>query len=370
MAWTRKTLAECIAAVSGALESWLPGADARLARNNLGPTATAIGGVHHAYEERLARLARGRFVHLADEDELLDHGADLGIARKAAASATGLVVAVSTGAASIAIGAMMRRADGTRYRATTSGSIAGAGTFSVAVAALTAGTAGNTDAGTTLTALTDVTGEMTLTVDVDGLAGGAEIEEIETYRSRLLARLAYPPQAGTTSDYWRWATAVAGCSDCYVWPRPTAAGRVRLYPIFDGVRSHGLPTEADLDLVAEAVGASAPDGCIVEVVAFTPHPVAIEIAELSPSTLTVEDAIAAEIANIFAERSRVCGAAEAHPAFSMRATAFSFPVSWVSEAVSRAVGEQRHVLTCPGAIDGVIVLAAGERATVGNILFS
>lgn len=370
MAWTRRSLSDCVAAMSGAFESWLSGADARLARNNLGPTATAIGGVHWAIEERVARLVRGRFVAFADEDDLLGHAADLGIPRNAAAAATGAVTVTSTGAASIAIGALVRRADGTRFRITSAGTIAGAGSFSVSAVALVSGTAGNTAAGTTLTVLSGLTGEATMDVGSDGLVGGAEIEAIEDWRVRLLDRLRLPPAAGTTSDWRRWAKAVDGVSDCFVWPRKGGPGRVTLYPVLDGTRTDGLPTAADLDLVAETVAASAPDGCLLSVAAFLPRPVDMTISDLSPSTDAVEDAIRASIANLFAERSRVCGQAEAHPSFPTRATPFTFPVAWVSEAISRATGEDRHVLVVPDAVDGVVPLADGERATVGTITFA
>lgn len=367
MTWKLPTVGECVAAVSAAFEAWFPGVDARLARNNLGPTATVVGGAHWQILARLAEIADDRFVHRASPRALLMHGVDLGIARKGAAAATGRVLATTSGAASIEIGALMRRADGTRFRATRAASIAGPGVVAVTVAALDPGTAGNTAPGSPLVALSGLTGEATLAVDDAGLIGGEEIEAIDAYRARLLARLAAPPQGGTSSDYWRWATSVAGCTAAYVWPRKDGAGRVTVYPVFDGTRSGGLPTTGDLAEVRQAIDAVAPSGALVSVAAFTPHPVAISIAGLSPATDAVKDAIRAELATMFVERSRVAGEAEPHPSLPMRATPFSFPRAWIEEAINRAASEARHTLAAPAAD---VALAAGERATLGTIGFA
>ncbi len=366
MTWMLPTVKECVDAVSAAFEAWFPGVDARLARNNLGPTATVVGGAHWQILAKLAEIADDRFVHRASAEALARHGVDFGMARKPAAAATGRVVVTSSGASAVAVGALMRRADGTRFRVTRSGAIPGPGAYPVTVVALDPGTAANTAGGTTLVGLSGITGETVATVDADGLVGGAEEEDVEGFRARLLARLAAPPQGGTSSDYWRWATSVAGCTAAYVWPRKDGPGRVTVYPVFDGTRTGGRPTGGDLALVAEAIDASAPDGAMVAVAAFVARPIAVTIAGLSPSTGAVKDAIAAELAAMIVERSRVAGEAEAHPALPMRATPFIFPRAWIEEAVNRAAGEIRHTLVAPGAD---VVLAAGERATLGTLDF-
>lgn len=367
MSWAADTIKTWTDRASSAFEAWLPGVDARLARNNVGPTATALGGALWQLDAKLEGIARDRFVHRAAEEALERHGADFSLPRRAAAAAVGRVQVAAVGAVSIEVGALMRRADGTRFRATAASTISGTGTTLVSVIALEVGTAGNTAAGSGLIALSGVDGEATLTVASDGLAGGAEIEEIEAYRGRLLKRLAYPPQAGTTSDYWRWATGVAGCNAVFVWPRRGGVGRVALFPVFDGRRPGGRPTAAELDAVREAVEAEAPDGALITCSAFTPIAVDVTIPALAPSTRAVRDAIEAELAALFAERSRVAGSADAHPSFPMRATPFTFPVSWIQEAINRAAGEVRHGPILP-AVD--VALADGERAVLGNIYFT
>lgn len=367
MSWVSETTKTWVDRLSAAFEAWLPGVDARLARNNIGPTATAVGGAMWQIDAKIEDIARDRFVHMAGEDALIRHGADFSLPRRAASKATGDVAATTDGAVTVDKGAVLRRADGVRFSVVSGASIAGSGVLTLSVRAVEAGAAGNTAAGSTLVALSGVDGEATFVVGAAGLVGGDEIEDKEVYRARLLQRLAYPPQGGTTSDYWRWATSVDGCSDCWVWPRRGGVGRVSLFPVFDGRRNGGRPTAAELAAVREAVEASAPDGALISVTAFTPVVVDVRIPALSPSSREVRDAIAAELANVFASRSRVAGSADAHPSFPMRATAFSFSRSWIEEAISRAVGEVRH-----GPVEPVedVVLADGERAVLGNILFT
>lgn len=367
MSWSADSIKAWVTRVSSAFETWLPGVDARLARNNVGPSATAIGGALWQLDKRLELIARDRFVHLAGEEALVRHGADFGISRKAATAAAGSVTVASTGASAITAGALVRRADGTRFRVTAAASIAGTGTYAIAVTAVTAGADGDTASGTTLIGLSGITGTVTLTVGDDGLTGGGEIEDLEDYRARILQRLAYPPQGGVTSDYWRWATSVDGCSYCWVWPRHGGVGRVTLYPVFDGVRAGGLPISDELDAVAEAVGAEAPDGALITVAAFTPVEIDVTIPDLSPSSSTVEDQIRLELANVFAAKSRVSGSADAHPSFPMRATPATFWRAWIDEAISRATGEVSHGVITP-ATDRV--LGDGERAVLGTVTFS
>lgn len=367
MGWAALDIKEWTRRLSAAFEAWLPGVDARLARNNVGPTATAVGGALWQIDAKMEEIARDRFVHLASTEALTRHGADFGLPRKSAVAAAGRLSIVSTGASSIEAGALFRRADGTRFRVTSAAAISGTGTYETTIVALVAGTAANTDAGSTLTALSGVVGTIAATVGAGGIVGGAEIEAVEAYRTRLLERLAYPPQGGTTSDYWRWATSVDGCTGCFVWPRRGGVGRVTLWPVFDGRRAGGLPTTAELALVREAVEASAPDGALITVAAFTPHVVDVTIPGLQPSTQALRDTIAAEIANTFAARARISGGAEAHPSFPMRATPHSFSRSWIEEAISRAVGEVRHGPISPAAD---ITLADGERAVLGTITWT
>lgn len=367
MSWVAETTKTWVDRMAAAFEAWLPGVDARLARNNIGPTATAIGGALWQLDAKLEAVARDRFVHLAGEEALERHGADFALPRNPAAPASGTVVFTTSGAVGVEVGAEMRRADGTRYRALAAASIAGAGALSVTVRAIEAGAVGNAAAATTLVALSGVDGEATIAVDAAGLSGGAEVEEVESYRARLLERLAFPPQGGTTSDYWRWARAVPGCSDCFVWPRRGGVGRVALFPIFDGTRPDGLPTAADLAAVREAVEEQAPDGALISVSAFAPKVVHVTVPALQPTSRPLRETIAADLANLFAARSRVAGEADDHPSFPMRATPFVFPRSWIEEVVSRATGEARHAPILPTTD---IVLEPGERAVLGNVSFT
>ncbi|EAV8894972.1 hypothetical protein FE075_04695 [Salmonella enterica] len=72
-----------------------------------------------------------------------------------------------------------------------------------------AGTAGNTDDGTALRLGTPITG-IPSTGYADTLIGGADKEELETWRARVMERYYWIPQGGADPDYVIWAKEIAG----------------------------------------------------------------------------------------------------------------------------------------------------------------
>ena len=125
-------------------------------------------------------------------------------------------------------------------------------------------------------------------------------------------------------------------------------------------RVNGIPTGADV----AAVQAHLDDPMLrpvtarVSVVAPVSQPVAVTATGVEPLTAGVSAAIRAELAALFAERMQ--------PATPNRA--FALPRAWVSEAISRATGEDRHTLTAPAA--DLLFTTPGHLPVLGTVTLS
>ena len=102
------SLADLAARVRDAFRSELPGSDATVWPNNLGPTAKVIAGGLWAIYLRLDWIAAQIFAATAEGYWLDRHAAEYGMSRQAAALSSGTVVMTASAAASIASGAGWR----------------------------------------------------------------------------------------------------------------------------------------------------------------------------------------------------------------------------------------------------------------------
>ncbi|MFT8896776.1 MAG: baseplate J/gp47 family protein [Acetobacter sp.] len=119
-------------------------------------------------------------------------------------------------------------------------------TTTVPVRASATGAGGNLAAGTSLTAVTPIAGVTAIVVDSSGIAGGAAIEAVEAWRSRIIAAIRNPPGGGTASDYERWAQA-AGAAYVNVIPQWLGAGTVGIVVAMAG---RVAPTTSELAQIA------------------------------------------------------------------------------------------------------------------------
>lgn len=118
-----------------------------------------------------------------------------------------------------------------------------------------AGTIGNLDAGATLSFANPLA---TVARDVEVLAQvvtGADAENIEVYRQRIIDRFQKRPQGGAYADYEVWGEEVAGILNCYPYTS-TNPGQVDVYveaaPESSG-NPDGIPTPAQLQAVLDSI---------------------------------------------------------------------------------------------------------------------
>jgi uncharacterized phage protein gp47/JayE len=351
MAFTIPTLPE----VSGWLRGLVPSA-VRAARADIWPNnwtilvkviamAVAQGNL------RARWIFRQVFVSTAEADFLDLHGYEIGVARKAASAATGSATFPALNGASVPAGAVVD-AGGVAF--TVRAAAVGAdGVVTLALDAIEAGPRGNIAAGGEVRLREPFAG---VTQDGEiapgGVAGGAEAEGDGPYRKRLLFRKRNKPRGGAEADYVAWATEVAGVADCAVHPLTPSLGTVTIWPLLEGSGAARLPLTADVIRVADHIETRRPLTATVIVGAAGAKIINVTLTQLSPDSVDARREIGFELADMFDERAFVARDGE------------SFPVSWIGEAVSRAIGESRHRLTSPSAD---IALAAGEYPVLGTV---
>jgi len=361
------TLPELLDRARKAFRGNLKGTDAWLWPNNIYVTAKVLAGQTFEIMGFAAYIQKQMFAHTApDIDSLMLHGEEYGIPLKSAAAAVGQVRLTSTGALTVTVGAVLTRSDGVDFIVVDGGNLPGAGTLDVSVSAAATGQSGNTPAGTQLVATSGIDGLVTAEVLEPGLAYGADLEDIESYRQRVLFRKRYPPHGGAASDYVMWASEVPGVSRVFVERLWNGPGTVRVFLLMDELYADGVPTLADIVRVQKHVQQLQPAGAAVTLMAPAPHPINITISGLKPNTAAVQEAIRAELRDMFRRRSRVAGNDANLDSMPFLAYPTSFSRSWIEQAISNATGEDRNVLLTPAAD---VPLLITEIATPGTISF-
>jgi len=202
--------------------------------------ASAIEGLY----QHQAWIVRQIFPDTADSDMLELHAAVRGLKRKKTTAASGTATATGTVGTAISAGLLLKTAADTSYQTTADAVIGSNGQADVAIAAVTAGTAGNLSAGTSLTWQAPPLG-ITGTATAGDLVGGTDAETDASLLARLLDLIRRPPAGGNKYDYRRWALEVDGVSTARVFPLRRGLGTVDVLITSSG----GLPSQATLDAV-------------------------------------------------------------------------------------------------------------------------
>lgn len=345
----------------------LPGTDAWLWPNNIGPSAKVMAGLTHEVFGYADWIARQKFALTADGNSLDMHGAELGMSRRPASSAQGQVIFTATTALTVEAGAILSRTDGFTYRVAAGGSIAGAGTLTVTVASELVGKDTIAIAGTALSSVSGVTGTATIAVAAGGIVGGADLEDDEAFRARILFRKRNPPQGGSAADYVMWATEVPGVTRVFVeriWQGP---GTVRVFPVFDDDYPGGIAPPDRITQVADYLQTRRPAGAALTVSAPDAAIINVTVSGLTPNTLAVQEAVRAEMLATIRRLGRVAGADAPSPSMPYLATPISFSRSWLWQAAANAAGEQAHSIAAP-ATD--ISIPIGSIPVLGVVTYS
>jgi len=360
MGFPLRSLEEISRTVRGAFRQYLPGTDASLRINVTYVIAKAVSLLAREYELRFGWLHRNMFLWSADNAEWVSLlAADVGIWAKAPSASSGAVT--GTGAPGQVYPAGIRLSSGGQSFVTTSAVAADAlGGVTFPVLCEQSGAATNRDAAAVLM-LADPSLQPTLsqefTVTAGGLGGGADAETLEALRSRALQRKRNPPRAGALSDYEEIALSVAGVIKAWAFRVPASPGAVTVLFLFAG-RVNSIPLPGDVAAVQAAIDARR----LIRVdagEASAPVPLAINvsISGLSQDTAEIRAAVEASIRTMLVNRCRP----------GLAGNTFTVSRSWISEAISAASGEDRHVLLAPA---GDIVLTGGQFPVLGVVTYA
>ena len=355
MSFSRPDLPILIDRAVADIESRLPGADARLRRSNLNVLARVHAGATHGLYGYLDWLSRQILPDTADAEILERHARIwLTIGRIPAAYAVGQATVTGSDGAVIPAGTVFKRSDGTAYAAESEATIAG-GSALVTLVAEVAGQAGNAAAGSALTLDSPIAGvNAAATVTAGALTGGADIEDDDSLRIRLLERIQQPPMGGAKADYVAWAKEVPGVTRAWCYPEEMGDGTVTVRFVRDDDASL-IPDANEVAAVQAYIDERRPVAAELFVVAPVAAPVAFEV-ELVPATASVKAAVEASLRDLLLR--------EAEPEGGLGEGRIL--LSHIREAISLAAGETDHHLIAPVAD---VTPAIGAMATFGSLVW-
>lgn len=246
---------------------WLPKSFSRV-------LAKALAGVFILVYKYAGFMFLQQFVRTATMDEtvingqarrpLLEWGRQIGVSDPTAATNAQLVVEITvenqTGTLS-ANSQLVGPDNGVTY-ITLAAVTLDAATKQVTVRAVSdqtggggAGSIGNLDAGATLSFANPIANVARTAVVVSQSVTGADAEEVEAYRQRVLDRFQKRPQGGAYSDYEQWAEETPGVLNAYPYTS-VSPGQVDVYIEATAASSgsaDGIPTAAQLQAALDNI---------------------------------------------------------------------------------------------------------------------
>lgn len=388
MPFARPTLSELRTRNVAFMESELRGngVGSLLRFSNLRILANADAGMSHLHYGYLDYIALQATPFTATDEWLAGWAALKEVFRKPATAATCSVMAFAgTAGRTITDGSALRRSDGYGYTLDADVTLDADGTGTGTITAILpdpatditgGGDAGNAPAGTILSLDVAVAGVESTVTALDPILGGADIEDEEAFRARMLLAWQDTAQGGNDTDYERWALEVPGITRAWVVRRMMGFGTVGIYVMCDGVSGHpdGFPvgTNGVSRYEPESAQVATGDQGRVADALYPLHNVTAEVWVCSPSRLPV-DFVISGIKTASNETKNAVRAAidqvffnEGHP--GVKPAVDTQPViidlSDIELAIASVPGTKGFLLTSP--VDNILP-GLGELAVTGEI---
>lgn len=254
-----------------------------------------------------------------------------------------------SGTPTLPAGTQIQRDDQVTFTTTQTVKAAG-GVLRVPLVADNPGAAGNTDDGIALRLGTPV-GGIPSTGYADTVAGGDDIEELETWRARVMERYYWIHQGGADPDYVIWAKEIAGITRAWTLRHYKGTGTVGVM-VATGDPTHPAPGDDLVQAVRNHILPLAPiAGAGLFVFAATEKVIPMTIA-LAKDTAEIRAAVSAELNSLMLRDGVPDG---------------KVYLSRISEAISLATGEVAHQLRAPVAD---VALGTTELPVVGTITWA
>lgn len=213
--------------------------------------ASAVEGLY----QHQAWIAKQIFPDTSDIEMLERHCAQRLIKRKAAIAATGTIRITGTAGADVPIYTQANDSNGLSYQTTVAATVGVGGSVDIAAVALLPGSLSNQSNNTAVT-LTDAPIGVDSSAVLLTMGSGADVESPVALLARYLDIIRYPAAGGNKFDWRRWAKAVDGVVDAFVYDLRRGNGTVDVAII----STTGLPSAQLLADVAAYVDSVRPVG--------------------------------------------------------------------------------------------------------------
>ncbi|WP_233869716.1 baseplate J/gp47 family protein [Paraburkholderia adhaesiva] len=298
MPFSRPTLTQLRNASAQQLTAELPGADALLRFANLRVIADIDAGLACMLYGYLDWIALQATPFTATGEYLEAWGALKGVTRKPCAQASGSIVFTGSDGTVITVGTALTRSDALAYTATSTAEVAGSTVTVTATAnadpqGLT-GANGDCAAGTQFTLSNAIAGLDSTGTAATAFTGGADIEDADDYRERVIYAYQNPPQGGDQADYVEWALTVSGVTRAWCVGCGYGPGTVIVYIMLDAANAayDGFPQGVDGCAAGEARGPTASGDQLTVADAIWPlRPVTALVYVVSPDSSPLDISI-------------------------------------------------------------------------------
>lgn len=340
MSYPVPTLEQAVQRSRERLRAEMPGTDAAVWPNTQAINAKVTGGESFELYGFLQWVAKQRFATSADGDMLDQIGEQYAVARRPATYAAGRVTVTGQPLYTLLAGQVLTRSDDVAFVVDADTAIGPGGSASLTVTARETGATPNTDAGALLSTsfATDQIDE--IRVGADGIGGGAEVEDHESYRARILFRLRYPPHGGAPHDYVRWALELPGITRVWVDPLAYGPGTVGVWIMSDANGTpYGVPHPVEVAAVADYIEGERPVTARVIVRAPLIAPLQVQISGVPNPTAALQARIETELRDALRRAAPV----------SMPTAPYTLRRNLLWQAVARATGDAVHAIDIPSA---------------------
>lgn len=258
--------------------------------------AAMVGGGNYGQYAYMDYLFRQLNPETADESWLYLWASRFSVDRILPTYATGNVLFSNTsGVVSIPSGTIVSTEDNKQYQVTTATN----SDQPVPVVALTAGSNYNLSAGIALYLTSAVTGLNPESITSENIGGGAEIEDLEHWRNRIVIAFNSQQSIGRLEDYKNWAISAHSDVDfAFALDNTPALGNVTVY--IGQQETNPIVTDNVKDAVSVYIETKRLAGC--HVIVNHPATAALNITFSDVSDLTTRETIETELQNYINSR--------------------------------------------------------------------
>ncbi len=370
MAFARPSLQTIRDRVKNDITSRLTGNVPLLKYSLLGILADVFSGGMHILYGYLDWILKQMLPITATDKEQLDVFAQMYLSsgRLAPTFATGSVTFAGTNSTFIPSGSKVVSDAGLEYTTNSNATIA-SGVATVAMTAVSAGTASNLPAGAILTLSVPISGVTTVSVPTE-ITNGTDEETNEALLARILFRIQNPPAGGSKSDYVNWALASSSAiRRAWCFPNYTGLGTVGVIVIQTGASP--AASGGQITTVQNYINALAPVGAVATVSTIAPKIIAFTIA-VKPNTSDVTTAITAALTALFQNEASPAG----NEPVGLGVPPGVMLMSHIREEISKAAGLVDFSITamtkdgCSISTSADIVLTGVDYAVLGTITYT